>query len=100
VNDVLAKWYAAHSAFRRLWAIQESQRMRVIVMLEPTHDGDDIHPAWVANGHGWVRELELRMDRPVQLEVVDEPFAAEFAAGIDGVLVADLFWRDSSLPPN
>ena len=44
----LTQWYAAHSAFRRLWAIQESQRMRVIVMLEPTNDGDDIYPAWLA----------------------------------------------------
>lgn len=74
--------------------------MRVIVMLEPTHDGDDIYPVWLANGQHWVRELESRMAGPVQLEVVDEPFAAEFAAGIDGVLVAELSWRDSSLPPD
>lgn len=94
---VLAKWYAAHSAFRRLWAIKESQRMRVIVMLEPTHDGDDIYPAWLANGHQWTRELQLHMDAPVQLEVMDQPFLAELAAGVDGVLVAELFWRDSDL---
>lgn len=100
VVSVLAQWYAAHSAFRRLWAIKESQRMRVIVMLEPTHDGDDIYPAWLANGHEWTRELQVRMAGPVQLEVVDEPFAAEFAAGIDSVLVAELFWRDTSLSPD
>jgi hypothetical protein len=94
---VLADWSAAHSAFRRLWAIKESQRMRVIVMLEPTHDGDDIYPAWLANGHEWTRELQSRMAGPVQLEVVGEPFAAEFAAGIEGVLVAELSWRDISL---
>jgi hypothetical protein len=98
VVRVLTQWYAAHSAFRRLWAIKESQRMRVIVMLEPTHDGDDIYPAWLANGHEWARELQLRIPQPVQLEVVDEPFAAELAAGIEGVLIAELFWRDSSLP--
>ena len=95
---VLAKWYAAHSAVRRLWAIKESQRMRVIVTLEPTHDGDDIYPGWLANGHEWARELQLRMDGPVQLEVMDAPFLAEFASGVDGVLVAELFWRDSSMP--
>lgn len=72
--------------------------MRVIVMLEPTHDGDDIYPAWLANGHDWARDLQLRIAGPVQLEVVDEPFAAQFAPGVHGVLVAELVWRDSSLP--
>jgi hypothetical protein len=98
VVKALTQWYAMHSAFRRLWAIKEPQRMRVVVMLEPTHDGDDIYPAWLANGQEWVRELQGRIAEPVQLEVVDEPFAAEFVAGIDGLLVAELFWRDSSLP--
>ena len=97
---VLSKWYAARSAVRRLWAIRESQRMRVIVTLEPTHDGNDIYPAWLANGHEWAHELQLRMDVPVQLEVTDEPFLAEPAAGVDGILVAALFWRDSSTPPD
>jgi hypothetical protein len=95
---VLAQWYAAHSAFRRLWAIKDPLGLRVIVMLEPTHDGDDIYPAWLANGHEWAHELQLRMAGPVQLEVVDEPSAAQFAAGTDGVLVAELSWRDPSLP--
>jgi hypothetical protein len=94
---VLAKWYAAHPAVRRLWAIKESQHMRVIVTLEPTHDNDDISPAWLANGHDWAHELQLRMDGPVQLEVVDEPSLAEL---FDGVLVADFFWRDPSMPPD
>jgi hypothetical protein len=97
---VLAKWYAAHSAVRRLWAISDSQRMRVIVTLEPTHDGNDIYPAWLANGHEWTHELQLLMDAPVQLEVTDEPFLVEFPAGVDGVLVAELFWRDSSTRPD
>ena len=97
---VLAKWYAARSAVRRLWAIRDSQRMRVSVTLEPAHDGDDIYPAWLANGHEWAHELQLRMDVPVQLEVMDEPFLAEPAAGVDGVLVAALFWCDSSMPPD
>ena len=98
VVKALTQWYATHSAFRRLWAIKEPQRMRVVVMLEPTHDGDDIYPAWLANGEEWARDLQGRIAEPVQREVVDEPFAAEFVAGIDGFLVAELFWRDSSLP--
>ena len=95
VVSVLTQWYAAHAAFRRLWAIKESQRLRVMVMLEPTHDGDDIYPAWLANGHAWVRELQSQIDATVRLEVMDQPFLAELAAGVDGALVAELFWRDS-----
>ena len=94
-SAALAKWYAAHPAVRRLWAIMESQRMRVIVALKPTHDGDDIYPAWLAKGREWAQELQLRLEGPVQLEVIDEPYLAEFATSVDGVLVADLFWRDS-----
>ena len=97
-GHVLAKWYAAHSAVRRLWAISDSQRMRIIVTLEPTNDGDDIYPAWLANGGDWERELQLRLGGPVQLEVADEPFRGEFAAGLDAVLVAELFWRDPTVP--
>ena len=74
--------------------------MRVIVTLSPTIDGNEIYPAWLANGHEWAHDLQLRMDVPVQLEVMDEPFLTEPAAGVDGVLVAALFWRDSSMPPD
>jgi hypothetical protein len=95
-SGALAKWYAANSAVRRLWAISEAQRMRVVVTLGPTHDGDDFYPAWLANGNEWAHELQLLLDGPVQLEVTDEPFLAELAAGVDGVLVAELFWRDST----
>ena len=94
---VLARWYAAHAAFRRLWAVRESQRLRVIVMLEPTHDGDDFYPAWLANGRTWVRELQLQFDAPVELEVIDQPFLEALQDGADAVLVAELFWRDSEL---
>src|ERR671915_2236505 len=68
---LLARWYAANSAVRRLWAVSEAQRMRVVVTLEPTHDGDDIYPAWLANGNEWAHELQLLLDGPVQLEVTD-----------------------------
>jgi hypothetical protein len=99
-RQVLAKWYAARPAVRRLWAINESRRIRVIVTLEPTQDGDDIYPAWLANGHEWAHELQTRLGEPVQLEVVDEALPGAFAAGVGGVLVAELFWRDPSMPPD
>jgi hypothetical protein len=94
---VLDKWYAAHPSIRRLWAVQESQGLRVIVTLEPTHDGDDIYPAWVANGHNWAQDLQSRMDASVELEVMDEPSLARLPIGVNGVVVAELFWRDSSV---
>lgn len=97
---VLAKWYAAHAAVRRLWAISESQRIRVFVKLAPTGDGDDIYPAWLANGREWARELQLGLGGPVQLDVIDGFFLAESAAGVDGVLVAELSWRDASMTPD
>jgi hypothetical protein len=96
---VLADWYAAHSSVRRLWAIRESQRLRIVVSLEPSLDNDDVYPAWLANGHQWTHELQMRLDEPVQLQVINEPILNELAAGIDGVLFAELFWRDSSVPP-
>ena len=70
--------------------------MRVIIALEPTHDGDDIYPAWLAKGREWAQELEFRMDAPVQLEVTDEAVLEEFAA-VYGVVVVELSWRDPSL---
>jgi hypothetical protein len=99
---VLTKWYAAHARVRRLWALRDSVGMRVIVTLQPTHDGDDIYPAWLAKAHEWAHELESLMEGPVQFEVMDEevmdePLHREFGAG---VLVADLFWRDSSVLPD
>ena len=95
--SVLAEWYAAHSAVRRLWAVRESQRMLVILTLEPAVDSDDAYPAWLANGRDWAHELQQLMDGPVHLEVVIESSLAELSPGVDGVLVAELFWRDSSV---
>jgi hypothetical protein len=94
---VLAKWYAAHAAIRRLWAIREPQRIRVIVTLEPTGDGDDISPTWLANGREWAQELQLGLPAPVQLDVIDGPFLAEFTAGF---LLAEVSWRDASMLPD
>ena len=74
--------------------------MRVIVMLEPTHDGDDICPAWLAKAARWAHELQLCIDGPVQLEVMEEPLPGGFVAGVDGALVAELFWRDSTQSPD
>lgn len=46
-SAALAAWY--HPAVRHLWAIKNAQGLRVIVRLEPTLDGDDTLPGWIAN---------------------------------------------------
>jgi hypothetical protein len=94
---VLAEWYAAHPSVRRLWAIGESQRMRIVVTLEPTPDSDDLYPSWLANGRQWAHELQSRMEVAVHMEVVYEPVFSGLAPGIEGVLVAEIHWRDPSM---
>jgi hypothetical protein len=93
-GEALASWYAARPAVRRLRAVREFERMRILIALGPTLDGDEIYPAWLANGCDWAQELQSRLGEPVRLEVMNDPFRAGLAAG---VLVADLCWRDSSI---
>jgi hypothetical protein len=88
--EALARWYAARSAVRRLWALSEGGHVRVVITLAPTQDGDDVYPAWLANAREWTRELSLRLDGPVRLEVSDGPLRG----GLHGDVLADLCWRD------
>jgi hypothetical protein len=93
----LAEWYDAHPAIRRLWGIREGQELRVIIALEPTNDGNDIAPPWLGNSDAWTRELDAATGASVRLELIDETREIE----VDGecVIVADLYWRDSTLIP-
>jgi hypothetical protein len=93
-STALASWYASHAVVRRMWAIEESQRIRVIVTLEPTLDGDDTHPAWLAHGGAWANELQLCTGRPVHLEAIGEPEFEEFEIDSDGIVVVEMYWRD------
>jgi len=94
---VLVKWYAAHSIVRRLWAIEGSGAIRVVVALEPTPDGDDTQPAWLANSWTWAQELRHRLQRHVHLELINEP-SARVAASCDSAsaLITEISWRDPS----
>src|SRR5688500_18684093 len=91
----LASWYDAHPAIRRLWGIRDAQRLRVIVSIEPTHDDSDVYPAWIGNSMNWARELRSSTGASVQLELIDESDGIEVDE--DSTVVADLFWRDSTL---
>ena len=73
VGRELSKWYASHAIVRRLWAMESGEAIRVVVTLEPTLDGDDTQPAWLANSWTWAQELRLRLQRIVHLELINEP---------------------------
>ena len=93
----LANWYASHPTVRRMWALDDSMGIRVIVALEPTQDGDDVHPVWFANGRAWSNELQLCMNRTVQLELLDDTTFAKSSGAADDRIVAEWCWRDPSV---
>ncbi|MBO9652572.1 MAG: hypothetical protein J7605_29045 [Variovorax sp.] len=84
---------------RRLWAIQAAGEplLRVIVMLEPSLDGDETSPAWMAHGSQWARELRERLAGAVQLERIDGPLPDEFEIDGEGSVLLALCWRDSAV---
>jgi hypothetical protein len=91
----LVKWYASHSVVRRLWAIESGEAIRVVVTLEPTLDGDDTQPAWLANSWTWAQELRLRLHRIVHLELINEPSVrVEASCDREGALITEISWRD------
>jgi hypothetical protein len=93
----LAWWYDSKPAVRRLWGIQEPEKLRVIVAVEPTHDNGDIYPAWLAYADAWAAELHSYTGRPVQLELIREAPCDGIEVTVDSVVVADLYWRDATL---
>lgn len=94
----LARWYDANPAVRRLWGIQHPKMLTVIVALEPTHDGDEVFPAWAANYGSWARELRSLARSAVQLELFSEAFK-DIELHAEGIIIADLFWRDPTVTP-
>jgi len=94
----LARWYDSEPAVRRLWGIRTTQGIRVIVVIEPSHDSDDVYPSWLANARAWARELGLHTGSSVQLELIQESQINRTAPDVaDGIIIADLFWRDATL---
>ena len=95
-SAALAAWYDSHSAVRHLWAIKNGEGLRVIVRLEPTPDGDDTLPGWIANSRVWTHELQLRTRESVQLEVINA-FLVDGIEVTGGIIVAALGWRDPTV---
>src|SRR5262249_10146646 len=80
-------WYARRASVRNLWVIEERYRLRILVTLEPAPDDSDTSPAWIANCHAWVDELQRCTNLPVQLELVDEPALNGATSGLESVIV-------------
>ena len=94
---VLGNWYASHSIVRRLWAIEAREAIRIVLTLEPTLDGDDTQPAWLANSWTWAQELRLRLQRQVHLQLINEPSArVETSCDSASALITEISWRDPS----
>jgi hypothetical protein len=97
VAMVLTDWYALHSTIRRLWAVETSSSIKVLLTLEPTLDGSDTSPAWFANAERWANELRERLDRPIALQLI-EAFSLDEIEIRGESCIADLCWRDPCAP--
>jgi hypothetical protein len=92
----LAAWYDSKPDVRRLWGIRNADSIRVIVVVQATHDNSDVLPVWLACSTAWASELRRYTGAAVQLELLDDQFGGmEIEA--DGVIIADLYWRDATL---
>jgi hypothetical protein len=91
----LARWYAAHSSIRRLWAVEHRDELIAFVALEPTSDGDDMLPTWLAKRHEWTQELQSLANREIQLELIFSDDFQPSYVNSDAVLIAELNWRDA-----
>jgi hypothetical protein len=92
-SAALSAWYGSRPEIRRLWALRNTQGLRVLVHVERALDSNEIHPAWMANRDVWIDELQLRTGSSVRLEHMDEPLGDEVVTDVPGVIVAALSWR-------
>ncbi|MBM0104750.1 hypothetical protein JM946_08325 [Steroidobacter sp. S1-65] len=93
IATALEDWYCDHAAIRHLWAVETPSALVISVRLEPTADGDDPLPVWLAHQHLWSKDLRVRTQREVQLKLI---IADTFPTGADSssAIVAELSWRD------
>jgi hypothetical protein len=100
LSAAVTDWYASHAVVRHLWLIKQSRGVRVLLTLEPPVDGNDTHPAWIANRHVWTQDLQSRVEGSLHLELMDEPALARADFGATGTVVMEVCWRDPSVPEN
>lgn len=101
-SKALRDWYDSKPYVRRLWAIRpdgasDATTLRILVMLDPSPDGDDHSPRWMASGAQWSQELSKQLAAYVQLERIDGPLPDVFEIDGDGVLLSTLCWRDPTV---
>jgi hypothetical protein len=94
----LGDWYASHAMVRCLWAVKQPpdcgpDTTRVIVVIDPTPDGDETSPIWIARGRAWAHELGACLNSQVDIELLERPLLAEIEIEGDGQLVAVQCWR-------
>lgn len=100
IPTTLASWYAAHASIRRLWAVEdEDALLSVFVTLEPTSDGDDPLPVWLAKSDDWASDLSALTHREVQLNLIVSGTSERSYVDTDAAMIAELSWRDSWISP-
>ena|SRR5262245_28353051 len=98
-SAALSAWYGSHPEIRQLWALRDTQGLRVLVHLEPAQDSDEVQPVWMAKRGVWIDELQLLTgDDAVRLEHVDEPLIAAVESDTRLAMVAALSWREPDEP--
>ncbi len=91
----LARWYGAHASVRRLWAIEDGHLFTVCISLEPTSDGADALPVWLAMNHEWRGDLQALCAREVRLEFVEPDVLPPAYLTGDATIVAEVDWRET-----
>lgn len=94
ISTALARWYAAHSSVRNLWAIDYPDALTVFVRLEPTSDGDETLPVWLAKNDAWSNDLRACTNRDVQLRLIVTDVLPESYIDTGSAMIAELSWRD------
>ena len=94
LSDTLSRWYAAHAAIRHLWALDGPDQLTVLVTLQPTADGDDTLPLWLAKSDEWTHDLRTRTRRAVQLRLLIADVLDDSIVELNSAVIAELSWRD------
>ena len=96
VATALRKWYDANPDVRRLRATQHASAIHVFIELEPTPDGDDTLPVWLANSDRWTSDLRSLTNCDMRLEMFVSAAFDESDVDSDTATIAELSWRDPS----